>query len=186
MRILERGTPGGNDGAHAVPHHPDLPVTLEKKFVIDQAAVDDASDHFPVADDHPYVSVLFAALRVLLHHLFRRIGMEGFGEPCPCLTQAGLTPDVIQAQHQVYFLVGDLGHAASSWLSRGVRLRRFLERMRNAGEFDALQGRNGYALFLKLDLNATPQLSGHFILARGRGPHLYPYRGSNTIKILES
>src|SRR5207245_11211283 len=154
MTSIERATTGRNNGAHAVPHHPDLHVSLEKKFVIDQAAVDDASDHFPVADDHPYVSVLFAALRVLLHHLFRRIGMEVFGEPCPCLTQAGLTPDVIQAQHQVYFLVGDLGHAASSWLSRGVRLRRFLERMRNVGALEALHGGNGYALCSNRDASA--------------------------------
>src|SRR5260370_32120363 len=70
-------------------------------------------------------------------------------------------------------------------LSRGVGLRRFLKGVRNAGEFDALYGRNGYALFLKLGLNAAAQFSSHFILARWGGPHLQPYRGSSAIKILE-
>src|SRR5215472_7531117 len=70
-------------------------------------------------------------------------------------------------------------------LGRGVRLRRLLKGMRDAGEFDALDGRNGYALFLKLGLDAAPQLSGYLILARGGSPNLQAYRGSGAVKTLK-
>src|SRR5260370_15568342 len=34
MRILESGAPRRNDRSHAIPHHPNLPLTFETSFVV--------------------------------------------------------------------------------------------------------------------------------------------------------
>src|SRR6266568_6427092 len=67
-----------------------------------------------------------------------------------------------------------------------IRLRRFLQGMRNASKFDALDARNGYSLLKELRLNAAPQLPGHFILACWRCPHLQTNRGSGSVKVLNA
>src|SRR6266699_1804331 len=36
MRILESGPPRRYDRPHTVPHHPNLAITVEKQFVVDQ------------------------------------------------------------------------------------------------------------------------------------------------------
>src|SRR5579864_543275 len=71
-------------------------------------------------------------------------------------------------------------------LIRAFRLRGFLQGMRNAGKFDALDARNGYALLEKLRLNAASQFAGHFILARRSGSYLQTNRGSISVKILNA
>src|SRR5438094_10424031 len=65
-----------------------------------------------------------------------------------------------------------------------IRLRRFLRGMRNAGKFDALDARNGYALLEKLRLNAPPQLPSYFVLPGGRGPDLQANLGGSAIEVL--
>src|SRR6266576_1537696 len=72
MRILESGAPRRTDRPHTVPHHPNLAITVEKQFVVDQPAIHDPGHHVPVADHHADVSVFLPALRIPLHHLFRR------------------------------------------------------------------------------------------------------------------
>src|SRR5208337_5143193 len=63
VRVLERGTPRRNDGAHAVPDDPKFPIAFKKEFVVDQSAIDDAGDHIPITNDHADIGVLLAALR---------------------------------------------------------------------------------------------------------------------------
>src|SRR5216683_3097960 len=79
--IFERRPPSRHDSAHPVPHHPDLTVALEEQLVIDQPAIDDARHHVPIADHHTNECVLFASLRIFLHHVFRGLRMEIFNEP---------------------------------------------------------------------------------------------------------
>ena len=57
--------------------------------------------------------------------------------------------------------------------------------MRNACQFDALDSGNGYALLLKLKLDATAQLSRDFILASRRGAHLQAHSGRRAVKLLD-
>src|SRR6185295_19284211 len=106
-------SPSRHDGSHTVPDYPVLPVAFEKQFVVDKSAVHDAGNHLPVADDHADIGVLFAALRKLLHHLFRRGWMKMLDKPSARLTQPRLAPYVIEPQHQVYFFIADLRHRAS-------------------------------------------------------------------------
>src|SRR5690348_18393272 len=67
-----------------------------------------------------------------------------------------------------------------------VRLGRFLQGMRNAGKFDALDTRNGYALLEKLRLNAPSQLSSYFVLPGGRGPDLQANLGGRPVEVLKA
>src|SRR5690348_17805163 len=67
-----------------------------------------------------------------------------------------------------------------------IRLCRFLQGMRNAGKFDALDARNGYALLKKLRLYAPAQLPGHFVLPGGRGSDLQANLGSSAVEVLKA
>src|SRR5215472_4945788 len=71
-------------------------------------------------------------------------------------------------------------------LSCSIGLGRFLQGMRNAGKFDALDARNGYSLLEKLRLNAAPQLPRYFVLPRRQRSYLQPNRGSGSIEILDA
>src|SRR6266849_5131261 len=50
--VLERGAPSRNNGAHAIPDHPNLAITFEEQLIVDQSTVDNAGDHLPITDDH--------------------------------------------------------------------------------------------------------------------------------------
>src|SRR5215467_3888827 len=71
-------------------------------------------------------------------------------------------------------------------LTRSVRLGRFLQRMRNAGKFDALDAGNGYSLFEKLRLDAAAQLPRHFILPRRSCPYLQANGRGRSAKVLNA
>src|SRR5580693_6276563 len=62
-RILEHRTKRGDDGLEAFPNDPLLAGILEEEFLINQATIDDARHHVPVAEHHAHESVFLASGR---------------------------------------------------------------------------------------------------------------------------
>src|SRR5208283_1655855 len=108
--VFEGGAPGGHDRAHTVPDHPDLSIAFEKKFVVNHATVDDTGDHIPVAYDHADIRVFLAALRIPLHQLFRSGRVKMLDEPSARFAQPRFPAEIVEPQHEVHFVIGDLSH----------------------------------------------------------------------------
>src|SRR5215467_9575165 len=181
MWVLERGAPGRHDASHAIPHDPDFPIALKEQLVIDQSAIHDAGHHFPIADDHANERIFFAALRVFLHHLFRRNRMKMLNEPGPRLAKSRLTSHVIESQHQVDFFIAYLRrHTSFSLLSQVSRLGCSYDGLR-LGPFLARQTRQRDTLALKFNLDAAPQLAGDLVLPGRHRAYLNAQRGSISV-----
>src|ERR1700756_4896065 len=67
QRVLEHYAEGGNDGLEAFPNDPLLAGILEEEFIVDEIAIDNARDHFPIADHHAHEGILLASGRAHRH-----------------------------------------------------------------------------------------------------------------------
>src|SRR5204863_8970215 len=85
---------------HLFPHAPWLPAAFEQNLFVEEAAVYDARDHFPITEHHAHVRVSLAAGRTDTHQLLLAFHVEVDRAPLPRFPQPRLTPVRKQTQSQ--------------------------------------------------------------------------------------
>src|SRR5437016_3977342 len=115
LRAAKHRAPRDDHRLHLFPHAPLLPVAFEEKLFVDEAAVYDARDHFPITEHHAHVRVSLAAGRTDTHQLLLVFHVEVGREPLPRFAQPWLTPVLKQTQHQIDLFVRYFTHVVSSF-----------------------------------------------------------------------